>query len=347
MFNQPPDLKEFVDLTDNEELRKVLHRVEAQLKKAHNKRAALVEAALEGAHDAFVALGPLPEISVPKFAGSPPSDKEEVALLHLTDWQGSKVTPSYNSEIMRERVLEYCDKVDLLTSIQRMHHPVNKAVIMFGGDMGEGLFNFPQQVFEIDATLFDQFAMIARLEVEVIRRVLATFKEVEVISEFGNHGRVGSKRANVPLADNFDRMAYHLARELIKDSADAPRVKWEDSIEDIRHVEIGNYRALLIHGDEVGRNGFASRNTIVNHIGRWQSGAHPWLFRDCYVGHYHSHYEDSLPNGEGSVYGTGSPESDSRYASVSVAAGSAPSQRLHFIDPEKGRVTSQYRVWLT
>jgi hypothetical protein len=339
-------LKEFEDLTEVEQLRAALGRSEAQLKKAKARSENLVDATLKGSHDAMLALGPLPQVPVPKFAGGVSSDKHEVALLHLTDWQGSKVTTSYNSEIMRQRVLEYCDKVVNLTGIQRTHHPVDRCVIMFGGDMGEGLFNFPQQVFEIDATLFDQFAMIARLEVEVVRRMLAVFSEVEVISEFGNHGRIGSKRANVPLADNFDRMAYHLARELIRDSKDAPRVKWEDSIEDIQHVEIGAYRALLIHGDEVGRNGFASRNTIVNHIGRWQSGAHDWVFRDAYYGHYHNHSEDALPNGYGSVFGTGSPESDSRYASVSVAAGSRPSQRLHFIDPEKGRVTAQYRVWL-
>jgi hypothetical protein len=333
-------------LTEIEDLRRTLGRTQAQLKKAKAKSETLVEATLQGAHDAMVALGPLPEVELPKFASGVKSDKAEVALWHLTDWQGSKVTTTYNTAVMRERVLNYCDKAAHLTNIQRTHHPVKKCVILFGGDMGEGLFNFPQQVFEVDATLFDQFAQIARLEVEVVRRALAVYEEVEIVSEFGNHGRIGSKRANVPLADNFDRMAYHLARELLRESPDAGRIKWEDSIEDIQQVEIGKYRAILIHGDEVGRNGFASRNTIVNHIGRWQSGAYDWEFRDCFLGHYHTHGEDSLPNGYGSVFSTGSPESDSRFASVSVAAGSRPSQRLHFIDPVKGQTTAQYRVWL-
>jgi hypothetical protein len=247
---------------------------------------------------------------------------------------------------MHDRVLLYCDKAEKLTRIQRAHHPVDKCVIMFGGDMGEGLFQFPQQPYEIDATLFQQYAQAARLEVEVVRRALAIYDTVEVVAEWGNHGRIGSKRAAVPLNDSFDRMAYEFARSLIAESADAPRVTWEDCPEDIQHVEIGNYRALLIHGDEVGRNGFASRNTLVAHVGRWQSGAHDWRFRDCYLGHYHQHGEDSLPNGFGSCFWTGSTESDSRYASVSVAAGSRPSQRLHFIDPDKGRVSAQYRVWL-
>jgi hypothetical protein len=101
-----------------------------------------------------------------------------------------------------------------------------------------------------------------------------------------------------------------------------------------------------MHGDEVGRNGFASPATIVSYVTRQQSGAYPWEFRDVYIGHYHTHAEWALPNGLGSVYQTGSTESENRYASVMLAATATPSQRLHFIDPDKGRVTAAYKVWL-
>ena len=341
------DLHEFEELTEVEELRAVLGRTEAQLRKAKTRSEALVAATLQGAHDAMLALGPIEAVpNRPLRTTGLPSSKEEVALWHLTDWQGSKITTSYNTEIMKNRVREYCRTAQHLTEIQRTHHPVNMAVIFFGGDMGEGLFQFPQQPFEVDATIFQQFATIARVEVDVIRFALATYDEVRVISEWGNHGRIGSKRAAVPLADNFDRMTYELARALLQDTPDADRVTWIDSEEDIQHIEIGNYRALGIHGDEVGRNGFASRNTIVKRVNDWKSGAHDWAFRDAYVGHYHFHGEDPLSDGYGSVFWTGSPESDSRYASDKVGSGSRPSQRLHFIDPKKGRVTNQYRVWL-
>jgi hypothetical protein len=46
------------------------------------------------------------------------------------------------------------------------------------------------------------------------------------------------------------------------------------------------------------------------------------------------------------VYQTGSPESDNRYAGIHMAASSIPSQRLHFIDPDKGRVSAVHKVWL-
>jgi hypothetical protein len=53
----------------------------------------------------------------------------------------------------------------------------------------------------------------------------------------------------------------------------------------------------------------------------------------------------TMANG-GRIFVTGSPESDNEYAKEFVAASSQPSQRLHFVDPVKGRVTAQYIVWL-
>lgn len=334
------DLSEFHDRTEVEELRRQLSDVQSKLRKTRNEKAALVEATMEGAKDALLALGPVPKVPAPK------ADRRkggEAALWHLTDWQGAKVTTSYNSEVMKTRVMRFCDKAEKLTAIQRADHPVDECVILFGGDMVEGLFNFPSQPFEVDATLFAQFAQAARLEAEVVRRALACYREVTVIQEWGNHGRVGDKRAAVPRSDNIDRMTYELAREIV---GSEPRLTWDDSDEDIQRVEIGKYRALLIHGDEVGRNGFASPTTMVGHVGKWKAGGYAWKFRDCYSGHYHNHAEWALADGLGSLYQTGSPESDNRYARDSMAAMSAATQRLHFVDPEKGRVTAQYKVEL-
>ena len=75
-------------------------------------------------------------------------------------------------------------------------------------------------------------------------------------------------------------------------------------------------------------------------------GAFDWDFKDIYLGHYHKVAQENMSDGEGAVYWTGSTESGNRYARDSMAASGTPSQRLHFIDPEKGRVSAQYIVWL-
>ena len=335
------EVPEGIESSDVLELRRALMRIQKKLIQTKQKVNDLVEATHQAAYDATMAAGPIPPIPEPKINSS--KKKQEVALWHLTDWQGAKKTTSYNSDIMAKRVMAFAEKAVRITEIQRADHPVDEAVIMFGGDMVEGLFNFPSQAFEIDATLFEQYVNVSRLCVDVVRYALANYKKVKVVPEWGNHGRIGSKRDNVPRSDNFDRMCYELARQLL---ANEKRLAWQECPEDIQRVEIGNYRALLIHGDEVGRNGFASPGAIVQHANKWRSGSYPWEFRDVYIGHYHTHSEWAMANGQGSVYQTGSTESDNRYAGVMLAASATPSQRLHFVDPEKGRVTASYKVWL-
>lgn len=335
------DLSEFEQLGQVAELRRANLELQAKLRDAKNRQAALVEATFAGARDAMLAMGPSPAVAAPKAdrrKGSP-----EVALWHLTDWQGSKATSTYNTEVMNLRVRRFCDKAAKITAIHRADHPVREAVICFGGDMCEGLFQFATQPFEVDATIFGQFVAVSSLIVETVRRALSIYEWVSVVPEWGNHGRIGSKRAAVPRSDNFDRMIYEMARQLL---AGEERLTWQDCPEDIQRVEVGNYRALLVHGDEIGRNGFASPMTIVAHAAKWQSGAYPWPFRDLLVGHYHNHQEFGLPNGLGSVYMTGSTESDNRYARDTMAASAIPSQRLNFIDPAAGRTTAVYKVWL-
>lgn len=323
------------------ELRAALRRTQAQLAKAKAKGDELAEVTVEACREAVLSRGPLPKVKAP--AKDSRRKHPEHALLHCTDWQGAKLTTSYNSEIMRNRVMQYVDKVERVTNIQRADHPVPDCTLMLGGDMIEGLFNFPTQPYEIDATLFGQYVGVSTLLVDAVRRLEGLFENVYVKAEWGNHGRLGSKRAAVPRADNADRMTYELARRIL--DADE-RVHWEDCPEDVQRVEIGAYRAILLHGDEIGRNGFAAPATIVTHVAKWQSGSYPWEFRDAYIGHYHTHNEWALPNGQGSVYQTGSTESDNRYAGILLASSATPSQRLHFVDPEAGRVTASYKIWL-
>lgn len=324
------------------ELRRALLSAQRQVARYKRRLDDLTETTVEACREAVLAHGPLERVPAPRLDRRR-KGAAEVALVHTTDWQGAKVTQSYNSEVMRERIRRLADKVVRLTEIQRADHPVRQAWLLCGGDMIEGLFNYPTQPFEIDASLFEQYVSTSALLAELVRRMLATFEQVTVVAEWGNHGRLGSKRSAVPRSDNADRMTYELARQVL---AGEPRLTWADCPEDIQRVEIGKYRAILLHGDEIGRNGYASPMTIVQHVARWQSGAYRWDFRDAYVGHYHTHNEWALPNGHGSVYQTGSTESDNRYAGVHMASSAVPSQRVHFIDPNEGRVTAGYKVWL-
>lgn len=339
-----PDLAdELDDLPDEaeEDVRAALNRALKQLARAKAKTEDLVDAAYRAARDAFTAeftQSPTPRPTLDTRRKSP-----EVALWHLTDWQGAKLTPSYNSQVMYERVHRFVDRAERITAIQRADHPVKGCVILFGGDMIEGLFQFPTQPFEVDATIFEQWVRVSRLIGEIVQRALGIYETVHVVPEWGNHGRIGSKRDSVPRADNFDRMCYEAARQLL---ANEKRLTWQDCPEDIQRVEIGNYRALSMHGDETGRAGYVSKQTFLAYLNRLKAGAYPWSFRDVYSGHRHTHDEMAMSDGSGAWYQTGSTESDNRYARDGLGASAQPSQRLHFVDPEKGRVTAQYKIHL-
>ena len=333
-------IKQAEDDSTLDALRAALNNAQKQLAAAKIRNDQLVTATQQGAYEAMLALGKVPPVLAPKKDAR--KSRAEVALIHSTDWQGAKVTTSYNSEIMRQRVLQFADKIVHLTNLQREHHPVKECVVMFGGDMVEGLFNYPAQLWQIDSSLFGQFTTVSRLMVDFVRIMLANFEKVTVVAEWGNHGRIGGKRAEVPKNDNVDRMCYEFARTIL---ADEKRLTWNDCPEDIQEVQVGSYRALLMHGDELGRSGFASPAAWIAGANRWKAGAHDYDFHDIYLGHYHRHAQEPIQKSY-NIYWTGSTESDNRYARDSMAASGMPSQRLHFIDPEKGRVTAQYQVWL-
>ena len=324
------------------ELRKALRNTQKQLSKAKDANEELVEAVIQAAKEAMLAAGPIPP--VPIIVKDKRKAKAEAALIHATDWQLGKNTADYNSDVARDRVMQFAEKIVRITEIQRADHPVKDCVVMFGGDMLEGVSIFPGQAFEVDSTLFEQFVNVSRLMVDFVRFLLANFENVIVISEHGNHGRLGSKRDGLPRHDNVDLMAYQMSSALLKGEK---RLIWNIDTEDIKRVEYGNYKALLIHGDEIGRGGFSSPMTIVRHADRWRSGAYAdFDFRDCFVGHYHQHQEWNMANGQGTVFMSASTESSNRYARDLLAANGTPSQRLMFIDPNRGRVTANYRVWL-
>lgn len=327
-------------VTEVTELRKALVTSQQQLARSKSRTAELLEAVFAAAEAASLAVGRTAIVAPPKDTRR---TRSETALFHLTDWQGGKSTPSYGLDVMDQRVDRFMQKALKITQIQRAHHPVRDAVLLFGGDLLEGVSIFPGQVWQVDSTLFTQVFRVASKVEDVVRFALAHFENVHVVFEPGNHGRIGGKHDGIPHGDNFDRIIGEIARRSL---AKEKRLTWESRDHWFQQVEVGNYRAMLLHGDEVrGFGGNTPSYALVRKGNAWASGAAKYEFRDIYVGHYHQTMQLTLANG-GQLYMTGSTESDNAYAAEFVAATSVPSQRLHFIDTDEGRVTAQYVIWL-
>ncbi len=329
------------------ELREAHQLQQARVVKLQARTDEMVDAIFRAARAA--ALAQPPTIPAPPARDRRGSKAEEMALLHTTDWQAYKFTRSFSVDILGKRLDRMDQKVARLTELQREHHPVRVGHIMFGGDMVEGINIFAQQSWSVEDTMFGQlFGVVGLLEARVIH-ALAVFETVHVYEEKGNHGRIGRKGEN-PACDNWDLVAYEIVRQKFEGNKRLVwhRLKDADPDQDFNVVDAGNYRAILMHGDEIPAfGGQVPAYSILRKANAWASGSleiDGW--KDMYFGHFHTPMMLAMANGN-TCYVTGSPESGNTFARTFVAAVSRPSQRLHFIDPEKGQVSAEYsHVWL-
>lgn len=320
-----------------EELRRSLERAQRTIARLKSKEADLVEAVYTAAKDAALVVGQAKPVPRP---GRDRRRSPEVALLHLTDLQRGKVTPSYDSAICDERVRQAIAKTIKLSEIARADHPVREVVVMLGGDLVENVSIFPGQPFEVDSTAFEQVFGAAALVEESILTLLDAFESVTVYEVAGNHGRIGRK-GDSPRGDNLDLIVGKIARDRL---VNQQRLTWEEADGWYRIVEIGAYRAMLVHGDQIKSfGGNVPAYGVLRKANAWKAGAIPEPFHDLYLGHLHQPMTLQMASG-GLVYMTPSTESGSAYAREFAAAHGRPGQRLHFVDPKRGRVTASYLI---
>jgi hypothetical protein len=323
------------------ELRAALKKAQQAEYKAKRSNEIIVEAVYMAAKDAALASGRGKAVQPPSAKKDSRKGKAEHALIHPTDWQLGKRTSGYGIETCAKRIEQFTSKVMELTELQRTHHPVRECTIMFGGDMVEGITIFPGQAWEVEAHLFEQLFETVKIEETMVRTLAGFFEKVNVVCEYGNHGRLGRK-GELPSSDNIDAISYMIAKDR---TSDLKNVTWQMSSDWYQLVEIGNYKALLVHGDEIKSfGGNTPAFGILRKCNAWATGVVP-DFHDVYMGHFHTPMTLTMANG-GRIFVTGSPESENVYAAEFIAAKGKPSQRLHFIDPEKARVTAEYVVWL-
>jgi hypothetical protein len=279
--------------------------------------------------------------------------REEKAIVVLSDIQGGKVTPTYNSTVAEERVMRYARKVALLTGIARHDHPLNEARVYLLGDQIEGEFNFPHQPHQIDASLFRQIKDGAEVHANFLRDLLANFEKVHVVGIIGNHGRIGGRNQCVNPETNSDRMLYNLTQTILRyEKRLTWNIPWERDerawyavdypFAEGRYEEVTtDHGFLLFHGDQIPGSANHSDATIARHIYGWASGAVPEPFSYAIYGHWHRPRSSRFNRFR--FWANGSVESTNTYAQEKLAAVGFPEQTLLFCHAERG-VTAEYLV---
>lgn len=273
---------------------------------------------------------------------------EEVAVALLSDMQTGKITPDYNSDVCRERVMKYAEKIVAITKVQRSDHPVNTCVVPMLGDLVEGVDIFPGQQWLLDSTLYRQLLdTTPTIVVDFLRYLLQHFDTVRVEAVQGNHGRIGRKGVFGP-EDNADRMVYRIIKLMMRDE---PRLEFNMADPEgerawYKILHIGQYSALLIHGDQIrGSMGYPWYG-LGKKVHSWGSGGlgADSSFQDVMLGHWHQLAR--IPLNHRTVWQNGSTESYNTFASEMLAAQSEPSQWLLYVRPDQGVVTASYGVRL-
>ncbi len=337
----------YLSLEDEEERVDFLQKEVLRLSRLADKRKSIkteiVDLTYQAAFDAFSDFE-LPAIPKPVHKKSGPGE-EEVAVAICADWQLGKVTPSYNSNVCRDRIDIFADKILSITEMQRADHPVNDIHLWLMGDIVEGEEIFAGQSHLLDSGIYRQVGVNGpEILSDLILKLLTGFENVHVVGVIGNHGSVGGRgRRDYNGETNMDRLLYKIVSYIFKDE---PRVTF--NIPD-GHGErnfyaidsIGDYSTLLIHGDQFPAP--TATHAYYKKVMGWKDGAIPETFQDVYMGHYHQNAKMTLGNTILRI--SGSPESYNTYAQEVLAAMGRPSQPLQFVHPING-ITGEYTVWL-
>jgi hypothetical protein len=338
-------LDEFSQEAQDADLRATIRRLQGRLSKAEATREEMVAAVYQAAKDAAsgMTIPPIPPARSPSSGriGQANADPE-VAIAMLADWQLGKRTPSYDSEVCKERVRRYAAKVVRLIDLQRAHHPVDEARVYLLGDLLEGEEIFPGQSHRITASLYTQLFDCAQLIAEVVRTIAAAVDKVRVVGVIGNHGSMGGPvRRSYHPESNFDAMAYNIARMLVDD----PRIEWPETFVAGERAwygtdEVLGNRWFLFHGDQVKSASFGIPwYGFGKKLLGWSTSVAP--FRFAASGHWHQAVRWQV--NDITHWGAGSTESGNTYAQEYLASGGQePSQWLVFMN-ESGP-TAEYQV---
>lgn len=327
---------------DLDRVKAELNRVQRQLHDVKHRRADYLQTVADAVRETILgqSIAPVPHL----LGWDPAVDGTHYTVALLSDTQTGKITPDYNSEVAAQRVRAYARKV--ITIGQR--EGTTRCAVPMLGDMVEGVDIFPGQQWLIDSTLYRQvFDTTPVMIVEFVRELLTWFDTVEVFAVQGNHGRIGRKGTFGP-EDNADRMVYRIAKLMLRDE---PRCTFNMADPEGERawymvMELGAYRAMLIHGDQIrGSMGFPWYG-LGKKVHSWASGGLPGgdTFGDLMMGHYHQ--MAAVPLNHRTVWANGSTESNNTFAAETLAAQSTPGQWVLTVDPEAGAVVSAHPVRL-
>lgn len=261
----------------------------------------------------------------------------EIAMLHISDTQIGKITPTYNTQVAEERLLLLAEKTIEIIKLRRNMAKIDELVLFLGGDIVEGEEIFAGQSFLIDSDVFEQAVRSApAILVKVILRLLDEIQTVRVRCVPGNHGR--NARGQGSKSTNWDNVCYAVTKLAVEASRPdlKERLDFKEPTDWYVVHNIFDWGILCVHGDQIkgGFGGFPWYGAAKK-IWGWIDSI-PANFDYILMGHFHTYA--SVVLNHRILLANGTSEDSNTYAQEQLAASGYPCQRLAFFDPRHGLI---------
>ena len=291
----------------------------------------------------------LEQLTVHQGTGTPETMVVLIGDIHI----GKLVDPAvvgdgfgYGIPIFESRWARLKDRILRLYSLHSLTAPIEKLRIYFLGDGVDGVDMRRGHAHRVDVQTATRQCLILVYSFEGMVRELSQLLgiPIEIIWDFGNHGRVGDFGVNLP-ADNWDFIAGQMLGIALRDLTATGAVKLSATEQKYTITNLGPYRVHSAHGDAVrGGDGFAGLpiNGLARALAK-DTGLHLQLFDLYLTAHFHT--PQDITTQAGRIIMNGAWDGGDDYSINQLKAASEPVQFAFGIHPQKG-MTWQSRIHL-
>lgn len=282
------------------------------------------------------AAGEPAKIEFPVGSGTPEKFVALIGDIHI----GKMVDPSvvgqtfgYGYPVFQERWARLKNRLLRYFALHSATAPFEAFRIHFLGDGVDGVdMRRGHQARTDIKTASEQMLLLVAAWEELLRELATIGIPIDVIWDYGNHGRVGDFGVNLP-ADNWDYVAGEVLKIAVRD---VQNVSIHVSTLKYHVTQLGPYRVHSSHGDAVkGGDGFAGLpiNGLARALAK-DTGLHKQIFDLLLTAHFHT--PQDLTTQAGRILMNGSWDGGDDYSINQLKAASEPVQLVFGVHPERG-----------
>lgn len=309
--------------------------MKAEIRRLHRqlrKREGATDSMVSCVRDVLSDLAPTPIPKKPRASGK---KSREYAVLHLSDFQAGAVSPNFNTEILRERVIDrMLPKVRKIIQARRTAARLDDIHVAIGGDQVDGSALRASHSWEVSETVMQQaMVTVPDLHIQILQDLLGYIPNIDVSSVRSNHGRSGPFKGDPnPASVNWCTVAAMATRDRMKEHIDSGRIRsFHVEVDDFMHVfKVGGSRIMSVHGHQFrGGGGFAGipLYAIARLVAKWSISLPPEEQFDVLLcGHFHQNVQWTF--GPKQIYVNGSPQTGSAFVKEVLGSENRPTQRL-------------------